>query len=613
MQDLFPYEEERDQQDEMIEVIGQALDDEGAVVAHAPTGLGKTAASVAPALADALENDRTVFFVTPRHSQHAIALETLREIREEHNERFTSVDLIGKRWLCEGARQGHTFLEEEEENPCPRHDETYENGHQLTDRARRVKNRLSNKIMTAEETREACEKVCPYEILMNMAAEADIVIGDYFHIFHPGVRDAIFSKSGMSLSDCTVIVDEAHNLAERTRSLNSAHLTEDQLKDAVKEASRFGFYDEEEKLQRLAGGLKDMAREELGMESESKVSKGSFLAVVNDIVSEYDHLVDDLEDVAEEVTSEEEESVCAEVAEFLDRWPGTDKGFVRVLKKVQRTNRTYLKLSYTCLDPQYATRSPLAQSHCSVCMSGTLTPVEMYREIFGLDEEETLTETFTSPFPEENKLNLIVDRVTTKYTERDDSMYQKMAWYILQSAEQNQGNMGVFFPSYKMRDQVYEKMADRADFPVFEEDRRMNKEEKEEFLQRFGEKTDDGAVLLGVIGGSFGEGVDYPGDLMSTVMVVGIPLQRPGLETKALIEFYDDRFGKGWDYGYNFPAINRALQAAGRCIRSSDDRGVVVFMDERYRWSKYRKALPPEDYRVTSAPWKEIGEFFGTE
>lgn len=610
MQELFPYEEVRDQQDEMKALIEQALRDEGAVVSHAPTGLGKTAASVAPSLSYALEHDKTVFFVTPRHSQHRIALETLEEIRQEHNVRFTSVDLVGKRWLCEGARQGHTFIEDDEESACPRHDETYTENHQLTDRARRVKDRLSNQIMTAEEVRQECEKVCPYEILMHMAADADIVIGDYFHVFHPGVRDAIFSKSSMSLSDCIVIVDEAHNLADRTRSLNSAHLTETQLKDAVKEASRFGFYEEEEQLQRLAGGLKDMAREELGMESETEVSKESFLAVVNDIVSEYDHLQDDLEDVAEEVTSEEDESVCAEVAEFLDRWPGKDEGFVRVLKKVQRTSKTYLKLSYTCLDPQYATRSPLSGSHASVCMSGTLTPTHMYREIFGLDEDETLEETFTSPFPEENKLNLIVDRVTTKYTERDDSEFQKMAWYILKCAEETTGNMGVFFPSYSLRDKVAERLEDRADFAIFREDRGMDKQEKEDFLDRFAAKSDDGAVLLGVVGGSFGEGVDFPGDLMSTVMVVGIPLQRPDLETKALIEFYDDRFGKGWDYGYNYPAINRALQAAGRCIRSSEDRGVVVFMDERYTWSKYRKALPPEDYKVTKAPWTEIGAFF---
>ncbi|MCJ7478819.1 MAG: hypothetical protein MUP63_01415, partial [Candidatus Nanohaloarchaeota archaeon QJJ-7] len=112
-------------------------------------------------------------------------------------------------------------------------------------------------------------------------------------------------------------------------------------------------------------------------------------------------------------------------------------------------------------------------------------------------------------------------------------------------------------------------------------------------------------------GGSFGEGVDYPGKLMNAVFVVGLPLQRPDLETKSLIDFYDYKFDRGWDYGYAYPAMNRAMQAAGRCIRSKNDEGVIVYMDERYTWGNYRKVFPPEeDFTVTQAPWQEMEKFF---
>ncbi|MDY6770877.1 MAG: ATP-dependent DNA helicase [Candidatus Nanohaloarchaea archaeon] len=611
MQDLFPYSQVRDSQSQLKQDVEQALEDGGNVVAHAPTGLGKTAATLPQCLAYGLENGKTTFFLTPRHSQHEIAVETLQEVKEEHGATFRAVDLIGKRWLCEGEQGGHVYLEGEEDEKCPRHDNTYDENHQLTERAQRKIVELKHEILRAEEIKERCDKVCPYEILMHMAADADVVVGDYFHIFHPGVREAIFAKSELSLSDCLLIVDEAHNLPGRTRSLNSAVVTERMLDRGATEASRMGYYDEESMLERLQEELQRMAKHELGMEREAEIDKQAFMDRVADITG-YDTLVDNLGSVAKEVRDEGDESTCGDIANFLDRWKGEDEGFVRVLERVQPGHGdAYLKLSYACLDPQFACREPMNQSHTSIAMSGTLTPVDMYMDLFGLDEDETYAETFGSPFPEENQLNLVVDKVTTRYKKRGDDMFQKIAWYILKTMEHVDGNVGIFFPSYDLRDKVHKRLKDRTDTALFLEDRRMDKEEKKDFLDRFAEKTDEGAALLGVVGGSFGEGVDFPGQLMSGVFIVGLPLQRPDLKTEALIDFYDEKFGQGWDYAYNYPAVNRALQAAGRCIRSEDDRGVIVFMDERYKWGKYRKAMPPGDYRATKAPWQDVRAFFG--
>ena len=142
----------------------------------------------------------------------------------------------------------------------------------------------------------------------------------------------------------------------------------------------------------------------------------------------------------------------------------------------------------------------------------------------------------------------------------------------------------------------------------------MDKQEKQELLDRFSSTKKQGnSALLGVAAGSFGEGIDFPGEVLKAVFIIGIPLKKPDIETKGLIDFLDEKFGHGWDYGYSFPAMNQAIQAAGRCIRSSEDRGTIVYMDERYNWSNYRKVFPenkkPESTRT---PWKEIETFFNS-
>ncbi len=606
---LFPFPEVREKQDRLIEKVEEAVEDKGSLVAHAPTGLGKTAGSITPALEYAKQNDKTVFFVTPRHSQHQIAVETVRKINERHNAGINSVDIIGKSHLCEGE----TGIRGSEGPDCPRHDNTFTDSRELTDKAKQRIAQFSNEDLTAEQVKKRCKDVCPYQILMYMVSSADLVVADYFHIFHPGVRDIVLEKSGLELEDIILIVDEAHNLPSRTRSLFSSSITVPTLRKAKTEAETFGYYQEERYIEQLQRKVNKIARDKLGQTShEEKLEKKELKEAVNSF-HDYEDFVVDLENIAEEVEEEQERSYCANLAEFLDFWNGGDEGFVRCIKRTRTSggNRE-IRINYSCLDPQFSTKEPLNQSHASVLMSGTLTPQSMYVDLTGLDREKTEEIAFGSPFPEENELNLVIPTLTTKYEKRDKSMRQKYAWYLAKSLEEVEGNCGVFFPSYAFMHQIKELLEQKTDRNIFTEDRAMNKEEKQEVLNDFASRKDQkDSVLLGVAAGSFGEGVDYPGEVMKAVFVVGLPLQKPDLETKELIDYYDSLFGKGWDYGYSYPAMNRAIQAAGRCIRSKTDRGVVVYMDERYDWSNYRKVLPPDKrLRSTRAPWKEIKEFF---
>jgi DNA excision repair protein ERCC-2 len=618
---LFPFSEVRERQDELMSATRDAIKDGESLVAHAPTGLGKTAATLTPAIEYAKENNKKVFFLTPRHSQHSIAVETVKKMQERHSVELTVIDLLGKKWLCNvdgveemTSRDFKDYCQTlRDEERCDFYTAMYDmDEHQLKDEARDRLKELEGNPMHAEDFKSSEPTFCPYYMMMELARKSDLIIADYFHIFHPGVRESIFERADVKLEDTILIVDESHNLPSRTRSLFSDSLSIPQLDRAITEAEKFGFYEMEEKLEQLMNAIKSIAAEKFEAGSHEEKIKKEDLKDSIESIQNYGEFIVDLEAIAEEVRDEREKSYCGGVAEFLDAWNGDDNGFFRGIKRSRSsTGNRYIEVKYTCLDPQVSTKHPLNDCHASIMMSGTLTPQKMYRDLLGLESSARM-EAFKSPFPDENQLSLMVPTVTTRYSERDDSMYNKYAWYLSKSFEALPGNAGVFFPSYSFMHRVKELLQEQTDRKLFVEKQSMNKEDKQRLFEEFASRKDeDDSVLLGVAAGSLGEGVDYPGDIMKAAFIIGLPLQKPDLETKALINFYDYKFGKGWDYGYSYPAVNRAIQAAGRVIRSKDDRGAVIYMDERYDWSNYRKVFPPGlDLQKTRAPWNDIEEFF---
>lgn len=619
---LFPFSTMRQKQDILLDEIRNSINDGESFVAHAPTGLGKTAAVLTPALEYARKNNKKVFFLTPRHSQHQIAVETVKKMQKVHDVDLTVVDLLGKKWLCnidgvEEMTSGdfkdycQTLRDEER---CDFYTAMYDmDEHKLKGEAKDRLDEMEGSAMHAQEFKNSNPNFCPYYMMMELAQRSDLIIADYFHIFHPGVRESIFERCGVQLEDTILIVDEAHNLPSRTRSLFSTSLSIPQIDRALTEVEKFGFYEEEENLEQLRSIIKSLAAEKFESGShEEKIKKKDLKDSISNFV-DYEEFIVDLEAVAEEVREERERSYCGGIAEFLDDWNGEDNGYFRgIRRKRSSSGNRYIEIQYSCLDPQVSTKKALNDCHSSILMSGTLTPQSMYVDLLGLNPDKTNTKAFKSPFPDENELDLLVPTVTTKYSERGDDMFNKYVWYLSKAFKSVPGNCGVFFPSYSMMKKMKKMLDDRTDRKIFMERQDMNKEEKQEMLEDFANRKDKGdSVLLGVAAGSFGEGVDYPGEILKAVFIVGLPLQRPDLETKALINFYDYKFGKGWDYGYSYPAMNRAIQAAGRCIRSKDDEGVIVYMDERYDWSNYRKVFPPgKKLKKTKAPWKEIEEFF---
>jgi Rad3-related DNA helicase len=219
--------------------------------------------------------------------------------------------------------------------------------------------------------------------------------------------------------------------------------------------------------------------------------------------------------------------------------------------------------------------------------------------------------TLPSPFKDENRLILIIPKTTTKYTGRSAQMYADIARYVSDIAEAVPGNTIAFFPSYDILAAVKNSLLPLVTRPVLEETPGLSKENREALLTAFKGHAVTGSLLLAVTAGSFSEGVDLPGDLLKAVIIVGIPLAKPTKEIEALIAYYDRKYGRGWDYGYTFPAFNKVLQSAGRPIRTMTDRGLIVFLDERFATPQYARLLPPEWKPKTTLLYKKaIADFF---
>jgi DNA excision repair protein ERCC-2 len=217
--------------------------------------------------------------------------------------------------------------------------------------------------------------------------------------------------------------------------------------------------------------------------------------------------------------------------------------------------------------------------------------------------EKAVEKEYKSPFPKKNRLNLVIPRTTTKFAERNHKQYGEIASICADTVNIVNGKTAIFFPSYELMQNIHEHLMRICKNPIFMEKQKTTKEEKDNLLLAF--KTNLGnSILLGVSTGSFGEGVDMP-NILKAVIIVGLPLQKPDAETKLLIEYYDDKYSRGVEYGYILPAITKCLQNAGRCIRSETDKGAIIFLDERYATPSYFECFPKEWDMEVEIDYKE--------
>ncbi|MFP4000467.1 MAG: helicase C-terminal domain-containing protein [Thermoplasmata archaeon] len=594
---FFPFRNIRKGQKKFLEDVEDTLERNGTIIAHAPTGIGKTAAVLPPALRKKDEKQK-IFFLTSKQSQHNIAVETIKRMPEK----VQAIDVISKKNMCprEASKLPYAVFEDF----CS--GEGQERCNLFTKKMSEVVEKLKTGTRHVSEVVRLCESynVCPHKSALLAGKETDIIICDYNYIFSD-IRERIFDLLDLELKDAILIVDEAHNLPDRIRSNLEESLTIDVLEEA---SSLLRGYSSS-----LSSFMGRLSSELSSMSGEDKRISKRFLnekleMALKGGLSQFDSIEDliaDLKIVARDIVEDDQSATAPmRVYSFLDTWMEEGEEIFRSLEG------SPLRVNVKLMDPSRFSGKVFEKVCGAVLMSGTLHPGEMYADILGINDP--VIESYSSPFPEENRKIVSVKNLTTAYKERDLTMYQAYANSIADVANNIPGNLAVFFPSYDLMNRIFDRLnMVHLEKDLLIEEREHSKREKKELVNRL--KSSGNNVLLGVQGGSLSEGIDYNDNVLSSVTIVGIPFPPPSLEMEALEEYYSKKFGeeKGYKYSRIYPAMNRVLQAAGRPIRSKTDRALIILGDKRFNYQRYKKTLPDSFDYVAVDDLKEVcKEFF---
>lgn len=583
----LPFAEGRPGQMELIQSITDKIKSESRMMIQAPTGLGKTMGVMLPVLQNSLTRGQKLIYLTAKNSQHSVAEDAVERLQES-GANIRSLSLHAKAKMC--------FKEEVMCDPtyCE-----FAKDHYTKMGERKVAEQISKKKNLTEVVikKVAAEnEVCPFELQMDSAAFADVVIGDYNYIFSTNnMRDRLTRNSlGKSASLANLVIDEAHNLPTRAMEYFSVEFNDSILQEMMYRLQNgFEFLlDRGRDLEELMKKL--FARLSVSVDGKSPSvitmtidDMRPLLEAVQGLLAAY--LQSDAELVREDPVVRVY-NVIAQFTDVLEKWR---EEFVCIYE-AKRDGSYSIKV--ICCDASWLLKEAYADFSSVVAFSATLKPFSYYRELLGLAAHQTYCDEFLSPFPKENRKVLIIPQVSTKWRDRDSNV-GRIVEAISRIVEMKKGNYFVFFPSFDF----LEKVAARLDLPesnLLQQHRSMTKAEIAGVLEQLRE-TERPTVVLAVQGGVFSEGVDYPGNMLIGAIIVGPALPVFNFEREQLRQYYDKKFGSGFDYAYTFPAMARTIQSAGRVIRSSTDRGLIVLMDRRFLDRQYVEAMPSD--------WVEAG------
>lgn len=594
----FRHERPRPFQKRLMADVYSAIAEGKNFMAHAPTGSGKTDSALSSALSYALEHGTDVFFLTPKISQHNLAIEVVNGIGQKHSLKIRAVDLIGKKHACiepelsrlDGECLYHLCDIKRKKNRCAFYNNICGKGPGGKEEAEREYEKIMKNYGHGKTHSEIVE--IGKGRLLCLGCGSNIIIGDYYHIVVPSIREVVFKKMGKRAENSIVIIDEAHNLASRARNYLTTSVNTIMLKKVEKEMRAIGC-----RTSGLEQAFDGWAREMIEDRKELKITKEDFYGFLNSFENDFFTSLEDAGVAYIHATGKK--SAALRFSHFIQFWDDP-MDCIRILKK----DHFGYSLTRRMLDPSALT-AILNETRSSILMSATLVPLEMHRDVLGMDKNRTIMKSYPSPFSPDSLRNIICSGVTTKFTERNEGNYMNIAGKINKIDDSTPGGVAVFFPSYYVMQQIlpYVKNPD-----ISRQESNMKPSEIRATINDFRKK---GGLLCGVQGGSLAEGVDYSKGEIKTIIVVGIALDEMNIETNALIDYYETKFGRGWEYGYLYPGTIKALQAAGRGRRKETDRVAVVYMDERFKWKKYNWIFDrKEKTLITSQPEKHVSEFW---
>jgi DNA excision repair protein ERCC-2 len=542
---------------------------------QSPTGVGKTIATLFPAI-KALGQGLVakIFYLTAKTPGRLVAERALDDLRQASLV-LKSVTLTAKEKIC--------F--------CPPVNCDPEFCVFARDYFGKVKNALAEIDQHQAYTRPVIEEIarqyqiCPFEFSLDLALWVDCIICDYNYVFDPRVYLHRFFD--FITESYVFLIDEAHNLPDRARSMFSAELdkrTVLDLQHAIKPHLP-------ELVKKLSAINKILLEVRKACQAEDK-----------DALVEYEPPEKLLKAIRNFSQKAEDWLVLNQVAEFrpeLLEFYFLCSNYLRTaeyfdtfyVSYFERQGQADLKTKLFCLDPAPMLAAALERSQSTVFFSATLLPIDYFMKLL-TGEVEHPRRIFQSPFPVENVCLLIHNQISTKYVQRADS-YAAIASAIETVCRTRVGNYLVYFPSYAYLAAVLELLKEKLpESQLLVQDRAMTEAAREAFLARFSASNQETLVGLAVMGGIFGEGIDLVGERLIGVVIVGVGIPQLGLERDLIKAYFDRQGGSGFAYAYQYPGFNRVQQATGRVIRTETDRGIIVLIDDRFTHARYRQLFP---------------------
>lgn len=604
----FPFDNPRPGQTDLIEKIEDSINEKNRILIQAPTGLGKTVGVLQPVLKETLSRGQRVIYVTPKNTQHAVAEDAVERFQEK-GAKVKSLTITAKNKIC--------FKNEPLCNPeyCEFAKDHYTKIHQNG-----LKEILSSKKkLTSRVIKLLADRyqVCPFELQWEAAQEADVVICDYNYVFSP--RSSLGQVSSSSIGQehkPSLVIDEAHNLFSRALGYYSPELSTFTL-----EKIRTSLQDLPERFRKTATLLLDQCRQTiLSLRPEGTTSEiveiippvGVFLDQEEELrtfLSRY------LESDVEIQPRDPVLKLCYYWSEFTASLDFVCEGNRPEFFTVFRPNgENHGTVRIVCCDASAMLKACHDNYDQVVGFSATLKPFEYYAKLSGLDPKQIHTAEFESPFPKEQRKLLIIPEISTKYSERSRN-YPKIAEAIHKIAAVKPGNYFAFFPSFDFLEKVLEHFQLPKAFQLRRQEKDMKADAAGALVEELREKKTP-TLVFAVQGGIFSEGVDYPGETVIGAFVVGPPLPPFDFEREKIRQYYETNYGTGFDYTYTYPAMARAVQAAGRVIRSETDKGLIVLMDNRFLSSQYASSMPKDWFQetprelVSKQILKEVSDFW---
>ena len=595
----FPYPTLREGQSELIRECYRCIKGGKRLFAQAPTGIGKTVSVLYPAVRALSDGycDK-IFYLTAKSS-------TRKEAHNAAGKLFSvgahirTVVLSAKSFMCRDPMRCASRADTPRCDPkyC-----VYARGYnacakQAIDELLSTQNCFTSGVIIKIAERY---KICPYELSLDLSELCDLIICDYNYVFDPAVYlRRYFSENPTHSGRFVFLADEAHNLPERVRDMYSAQLSSKELKSILalipEEAPKLG-----EAVKLLIDkmyALEALCHDELTKDADGKncgfwLDRNLYIPFA-DAVSAAKSACDKVRCAVADSNDQNgvfrlSERLCAMLGDYLRIADIFSDGFLNCVE----FDHGDVTVKLYCLDPSEVIDKCLSKAVSSIMFSATLTPPDYFADLLGSSGRASVTLTLPSPFPKENLCVVAAVSVSTRYDDREASV-KKIANYIALTVSHKIGNYIVYFPSYKYMAEVLKVFSAKyPEVPLLVQQPEMSPEDRRAFIDSFPEDTGKLRVGFCVLGGSFSEGVDLPGTRLIGTVIVGVGL--PGLsnERNIMRDYFQNKYERGYDYAYTYPGMNNVLQAAGRVIRTENDRGVVVLIDDRYQTPLYRELLP---------------------